>query len=192
MPRFTYADLRAMPEDGRRYEVLEGDLCVSLSPQTRHLRIVLHLSLLLGRAEEAGAGIALPAPTDVYLDDANVVPSDLLFVRQERAAIVVEDGVRGASNLVAEVLSSTTLARDLGAKLRIYARFGVGVYGVVDPQAETVTVFEPESRSVRRMALAQKDPAARGGAVGARGRPLDTKAAGRPFAKVRITTLSTS
>ena len=153
VPRFTYADLRAMPEDGRRYEVVEGDLCVSPAPKTRHQRIVLHLSLLLGRAEEAGYGIALPAPTDVYLDDANVVQPDLLFVRQERAAIVVEDDVRGAPDLVAEVLSSTTRARDLGAKLRVYARFGVGVYWIVDPQAETVTVFEPGGGGYEQRAL---------------------------------------
>lgn len=143
VPRFTYADLRDMPEDGRRYEVVQGVLCVSPAPKTRHQRISMSLSKLLGRAEDSGFGVALAAPTDVYLDDENGVQPDLVFVRSDHAAIIVEDDVRGVPDLVVEILSPTTRTRDLGAKLRVYARFGVRVYWVVDPEAETVTVFGP-------------------------------------------------
>jgi len=141
-PRFTHADLRQMPEDGRRYEVVEGEMCVSPAPKTRHQSVSLRLSLVLGRAEAAGFGVALAAPTDVFLDDGNCVQPDLLFVAQSHLDIIGEDEVRGVPDLVAEILSPGTRARDLGAKLRVYARFGVRVYWVIDPDAETVTVFE--------------------------------------------------
>ena len=158
--RFTVADLREMPEDGRRYEVVEGDLYVSPAPKTRHQRISLRLSAFLERAEEAGFGVALAAPTDVYLDDANGVQPDLLFVRRVHTDMVVEDNVRGVPDLVTEILSPTTRARDLGVKLRLYARFGVRVYWVVDPEAETITVYEPAGDGngyARRAVLSRGD-----------------------------------
>lgn len=140
-PRFTYADLRELPEDGRRYEVIEGDLCVTPAPKTRHQRVSWKLTLFLGQAEESGFGVGLAAPTDVYLDDHNGVQPDLVIVLKEHADIVVENEVRGVPDLVVEILSASTRARDLGVKLRLYARFGVRVYWVVDPDAQTVTVF---------------------------------------------------
>lgn len=114
MARFTCADLREMPEDGRRYEVIEGDLYGSPAPKTRHQRVASKLTSFLDRAEEAGFGVVLPAPTDVYLADASSVQLDLVFVCQEHADIIAEDDVRGVADLLAEILSPTTRARDLG------------------------------------------------------------------------------
>lgn len=155
-PRFTYADLRQMPDDGRRYEVIEGELCVSPAPKTRHQQASMALSILLGRAQEAGFGQALAAPVDVYLDDQNGVEPDLLFILTEHLDIITEDDVRGVPDLVVEILSPSTRARDLGAKLRLYARFGVRVYWVVDPEAETVAVFEPSGGGYEQKAVLRR------------------------------------
>ena len=65
---------------------------------------------------------------------------DVVFVCRGRAAIIMEDAVRGAPDLVAEVLSPGTRARDLGPKRRLYQRMGVSVYWVADPAARTVAV----------------------------------------------------
>ncbi len=140
--KFTYEDLRQMPDDGKRYEIVEGELVVTPAPRTRHQRIVGNLHLFFARAEQARCGEVFFAPTDVVLDDENVVEPDLLFISRERLGIVTEENVRGAPDLVVEVLSERTRERDLGAKLRLYARFGVRFYWVVDPEAGTVRTFE--------------------------------------------------
>ncbi len=141
VPKFTYADLREMPDDGRRYEVVEGDLFVSPSPRVSHQMVVLGLYDLLSEARRAGFGQLLVAPTDVYFDEHNVVVPDAVFVCTDRHDIVTEDGVRGVPDLVAEVLSPGTRARDLGPKLHLYDRVGVSVYWVADPAARTISVY---------------------------------------------------
>jgi Uma2 family endonuclease len=152
--RLSYQHLRQMPDDGRRYELIEGALVASPAPKWRHQRIVAHLFDLLRRAERAGFGVAVTAPTDVVLDpDLNALQPDLLFIVNERVGrIVAEDHVRGAPDLVVEVLSETTAERDLGVKLRVYARYGVRFYWVADPATESVRVFELQPGGYREAA----------------------------------------
>ena len=140
----TYDDLREMPDDGRRYEALEGDLAVSPAPSWTHQRIVARLFKLLQRAEDAGCGVAATAPVDVVLSAATVVQPDLLFISRDRAAIITHENVQGAPDLVVEVLSETTRRRDLGPKLRLYARHGVRWYWAVDPDEQAVRVYTLE------------------------------------------------
>lgn len=92
--------------------------------------------------ESRAHGRWYPAPFDVVLDDYNVVEPDLLFVRTERLALVTEVNVQGPSDLIVEVLSPSTRERDLGVKAHLYARVGVGEYWTVDPDAETLTVYQ--------------------------------------------------
>jgi Uma2 family endonuclease len=155
----TYADLREMPEDGWRYELLEGDIVGSPAPSIRHQRVVANLALFLGDAVRAGFGTLLFAPTDVVLDfDRNALEPDLLFLRRERAAyLATETHIQGAPDLVVEVLSPRTAARDLGPKHVVYARHGVRLYWVVDPDAETVRVFELDGDTYRRAIVLRGD-----------------------------------
>ncbi len=150
-PVFSYAHLRQMPDDGKRYEILDGELAVSPSPKRKHQRIVWRLTHLLDRAVQAGYGEGYTAPFDVLLDERNVVQPDLLFVRSDRLHIITEENVRGAPDLIVEVLSEGTRERDLGAKLRIYARFGVRFYWVVDPDAQTARVYEHAPEGYREL-----------------------------------------
>ena len=143
-PRYVYEDLLAMPEDGRRRELLEGDLLVSPSPNRRHQRIVSNLDRMFGRLESQGMGEAYVAPFDVVLDRHTVFEPDVMFIRRERLHIVTERNVSGAPDLVVEVLSESTRDMDLGPKVRAYGRHGVGEYWVVDPDANTVQVFRRE------------------------------------------------
>ena len=140
-PILTVDDFTQLPDDGKRYEILEGDLAVSPSPHRKHQRCVLQLTRLLQQYEEAGYGQVFPAPFDVILDHYNVVEPDLLFIRQNRLGIVTDANVQGAPDLVVEVLSPSTRERDLGVKAHLYARFQVPEYWVVDPEEETVTVY---------------------------------------------------
>ncbi len=139
---FTYEDLRHTPDDGKRYEVLEGDLIVSPSPKWKHQRVAHRLHTFLTRWEDHGYGSVCPAPMDVVLSDRDVVEPDLLFIATDRMGIVTEENVRGAPDLVVEVISEGSRHRDVITKRHIYERNGVRFYWLVDPEEETVRVFE--------------------------------------------------
>ena len=141
-PIFTVENLAQLPDDGKRYEILEGDLAVSPSPNPRHQRIVLNCAEFLRTLEHQGYGAVYTAPLDVILDHYNVVEPDVIFVSQEHLDIVTDANVQGAPDLVVEVLSSSSRERDLGLKARLYARFGVNEYWVVDPESETLIVWQ--------------------------------------------------
>src|ERR1700732_5116725 len=87
--RLTYADLVAMPEDGKRHELIDGEHYVTPAPTTRHQLVLGHRYLdLAGYVEANGLGQAFFAPLDVVLSDYDVVEPDLLFVSTERLARV--------------------------------------------------------------------------------------------------------
>jgi Uma2 family endonuclease len=165
--KLTYADLEAMPDDGLRHELLGGELLVSPAPVIRHQRVLRHLfQALNGFVNQHGLGEVFFAPVDVHFSPHDVLEPDLLFVRTARLGIVEEKLVRGAPDLVAEVLSPFNRAVDLGAKSRAYRRFGVGEYWIVDPAAETVEVVRRGSRP-ERLARAHEAHVADGPAAGA-------------------------
>lgn len=143
-PTLAYEHLQQMPDDGKRYELLGGELVVSPSPSWQHQQIAWKLVEFLNKAVRAGFGTAAFAPMDVVLDDHNVVQPDLLFISEGRPEINANGTVQGAPDLVIEILSESTRGRDLGAKLRIYARFGVRFYWAVDPEEEAVRIYELE------------------------------------------------
>lgn len=143
-PRYVYEDLLTMPDDGRRYELLEGDLLVSPSAKPRHQRVVGNVFALLRALQQSGQGAAYMAPLDVVLDRHHVFEPDVLFIRTARLDIVTERNVSGPPDLVVEVVSESTRDIDLGWKLRAYSRFGIGEYWVVDVDAKTVERFRRE------------------------------------------------
>src|SRR5687767_8348312 len=94
--KLTYEDLIALPEDGRRYEILDGELVLSASPVTRHQRVSRDLEfLLLRHVRERGLGEIFNAPIDVILDQHTVVVPDLVYVSKQRASIIVDRGIDG-------------------------------------------------------------------------------------------------
>ena len=137
----TYQDLLNTPDDGKRYEVLEGDLIVSPSPRIKHQQISWKLAELLNLAVRAGHGMAVAAPLDVVLADSDVVEPDLLFIARDHMAIVTEDNIQGAPDLVVEIISEGSRRRDVLTKRAVYERYGVRFYWLVDPEEETVRVF---------------------------------------------------
>lgn len=140
-PLFTYDDLARMPNDGKRYELNDGELVVSPAPATDHQSASMRFSSFLFRAEEAGYGRAFAAPTDVVFDRHRATQPDLLFIRRDRLHIVTAANIQGAPDLIVEILSPGTREDDLGWKLTLYAREGVAYYWVVDPRARTVRPY---------------------------------------------------
>ena len=142
--KFTYEDYRTAPPD-KRYELLDGDLLVNPAPNLKHQDIESRLGSRLARFIEArGLGKFYFAPCDVVLSDTDVVQPDLLFVSLARAHLLIGgDNVRGAPDLVVEILSPGTADRDRGYKRALYAKHGVKEYWLVDPAAETVSLLLP-------------------------------------------------
>jgi Uma2 family endonuclease len=140
--KLTYEDYVLFPDDGRRHEIVEGDHTMTPAPKTKHQRVSFNLALAIGSfVKQRNLGLVFAAPCDVILSDENVVQPDLLFVTQKRSEIVTEDNIRGAPDLIVEIVSETTRKRDEQTKRKLYERYGVREYWIVDPELETVRVF---------------------------------------------------
>ncbi len=140
--KFTYEDYRYTPAD-KRYELLEGELVNAPVPTIPHQRVCMALATRLHAfVKEGGLGEVFAAPCDVLLSNTDVVQPDLLFVSRERSDILLGgDNVRGAPDLVIEILSPSTSGLDRTLKRRLYAKYGVREYWLVDPDAKTVSVL---------------------------------------------------
>lgn len=139
--KFTYEDYRSTPED-RRYELLDGELVMAAAPRRAHQRTEMNITLRLGNyVENNELGEIYPAPFDVVLSDTDVVQPDLLFVSKERLYIINDDNVRGAPDLVIEILSPSTASIDRNFKRALYARHGVKEFWLVDTDARNITVM---------------------------------------------------
>ena len=138
--KLTYADYLKTSDD-ERYELLNGELVMPPAPLTGHQMISMALaSRLYLYVDEKGLGTVVAAPIDVVLSDTDVVQPDVLFVSSQRSQIVTRENVRGAPDLVVEILSPATEERDRTVKLGLYAQHGVIEYWMVDPDAKTVSV----------------------------------------------------
>ena len=139
--KFTYQDCRTAPPD-KRYELLDGDLTMVPAPNLKHQRVQSRLGRALSNfIVERSLGELFYAPCDVVLSDTDVVQPDLLFVSREREHLLSGgENVRGAPDLVVEVLSPSTADNDRGYKRELYGRHGVSEYWLVDPTAEIVSI----------------------------------------------------
>jgi Uma2 family endonuclease len=140
--RLTYEDYCHLPDDGKRYEIIDGELFVTPSPRSLHQIVVSNLQTELGPyVKSQRLGRLFVAPLDVVFSRFDVVEPDLLYISKARAAVLTEKNVQGAPDLVVEVLSETTADRDRAGKLKLYARYGVQEYWIIDPDAPTAEIY---------------------------------------------------
>ena len=133
-PPLTYDEYRLLPDDGKRYELIEGDIFVSPSPSTRHQTVSRRLQFALMQALEVpGLAQIFNAPVDLLLEPTSVVQPDLVIVSAARASIVTSRALEGIPDVVVEILSPGSVDRDQYLKLRLYERFAIPEYWVVDP-----------------------------------------------------------
>ena len=160
--RWTYEEYARLPQPsearGTRFEVIDGELYVTPGPSRRHQQIVVRLTTLLHRfVEENGLGEVLVSPFDVLFAEGDYVEPDLLFVRSDRLGILTERGAEGPPDLLVEILSPSTSARDLGLKLDRYRLFGVAEYWVIDPDERALRVWRLAGGASEPLALAPAD-----------------------------------
>ncbi len=140
--RLTYDDFCLLPEDGKRREIIEGELFVTPSPQTPHQRAVMRLSIRLGYfVERHKLGELFSAPFDVVFSEFDVVEPDLLYISNARAGVLTSKNVQGAPDLVVEVLSESTARVDRSIKLKLYGRFGLHEYWIIDPNGPSAEIY---------------------------------------------------
>ena len=143
--RYTYEDYAKTPDDVR-YQLIDGELILSPSPTFHHQRISGAMFVELHQwAVSSQAGKVVCAPMDVYLTETDTVQPDILFISSERMHIVEDRYVRGAPDLVVEILSPSTSSLDLGAKMGLYALHGVPHYWIADPDTRTARTLRLEA-----------------------------------------------
>ncbi len=145
--RLTYDDYCLLPNDGKRYEIIDGELFVTPSPRRSHQKVVGNLYYYLTHyIKTQQLGEVYVAPFDVVFSRFDVVEPDILYISAARASVLTDKNVQGAPDLVVEVLSETTAEVDRTTKLKLYARFGVQEYWIIDPEGPSAEVYGRKGR----------------------------------------------
>ena len=159
-PLITVDQLDAYPDDGNRYELIEGELFVSRAPGIPHQRVLLNLQIELAEYLKLNPiGRIVPGAGAVFSNYDAVIP-DLVFVRNDRwEHVVANDRFTGALDLVVEIISpgSENRRRDLFAKRQLYARYSAEEYWLVDPENRSVLIFRLEEHDLKQVASVKDD-----------------------------------
>lgn len=148
--KITYEDYFNMPDDGNRYEVIDGELYMMAAPFTKHQRISGRIFLALGNFLRGKRCEVFHAPFDVRLPLRggkkihNVVQPDLAVYCNQLG--IDERGGRLAPDIIIEILSKSTARMDRIRKLKLYESAGVKEYWIVDPANELIEVYHLENK----------------------------------------------
>ena len=139
----TYEDYVALPNDGMRYEIHDGELSVTPAPTFRHQQILAALlGILRAHVVANDLGEVVPAPITVVLADTSVVEPDIIYIAKERMTLVSQRGtVDGAPTLAVEILSPSTARNDRQTKKQLFERYGVPFYWIVDGDARAIEIY---------------------------------------------------
>ncbi len=142
--RWTAEKLASLPSDGKRYEIIDGDLHVSPSPGLEHQRILWKLVVLVdGYVNDHPSWYGVLAPFDVVFSAYNVTQPDLFIARHEPEK-PVKSVVARALVLAIEVVSPSSVRYDRIPKRNLYQRFKIPEYWIVDPDRRIVERWKPE------------------------------------------------
>lgn len=159
-PVLTIDDLDCTPDDGNKYELIEGEIYMSRAPSLTH-QIVLR-NFLMGMGlyiTDNPIGVVVPGP-GVIFDEFNGVIPDIVFFRNERRAEIASgDRLSGAPDLAIEIISpgAENERRDRVLKRRLYGRFGVKEYWLVDLQSLAVEVYQLRGEGLELVATFSGD-----------------------------------
>lgn len=138
---WTYDEYARLPDDGNRYEVIDGEVLVTPSPSPTHQHILLNLAFALrSYVEREAIGVVLP-DVDLLFVEGQFLRPDLLFVPNAAREGITSRGIEGTPGLVVEILSPSSGSIDRVKKPRRYRDFGIPEYWVVDPQERAVWVW---------------------------------------------------
>jgi len=151
-PLLTIADLDAMPDDGNRYELFEGEIFVSRAPSLSHQRVLINLATLIKNYLELNPiGEVLPTP-GVIFDDFNGAIPDIVFINNQQVSnIGSEERIREAPELIIEIVSpgKENARRDREVKRQVFGKHGVKEYWIADPEARTIEIYRIAKRTLK-------------------------------------------
>jgi len=154
---YTYEDYLNLPDDGKRYEIINGELYMSPAPTRPHQKATGNFFGTIWRfLEQNPIGEVYSAPTDVVFSEIDVLQPDVIFIAREKFDILTRENIQGAPDLVIEVLSPGTEKRDRTLKLKTYSRFGVQEYWMANAEKETVEVWRRKGEQLVFHALLDK------------------------------------
>ena len=137
--KFTYEDYLHLPDDGKRYQIIEGELFVVPAPIPYHQDILGNLLVILRNfVDRHKLGKVYCAPCDIILSNEDVVQPDIFFISEERKHIISDKNIQGTPDFIVEILSPYTLKLDKIQKRKLYQRFKVKEYWLVDPERKEV------------------------------------------------------
>jgi len=140
-PRTMLEVFEGLPE-GTLCQLINNNIVMSPSPKTKHQQILKKIFRQVDKfIEQEGMGEALFAPLDVYLDEKNVFQPDIIFISKNNLSII-EEKIKGAPDLVIEVLSPGTEKYDRKDKRAVYEQYGVKEYWIVDPLSKDVAGYQ--------------------------------------------------
>jgi Uma2 family endonuclease len=142
LPRkMTYSELLLLPEDGPRIELYDGEVWEMPSASVRHQQVSMNTAFLLREYENRAGGRVLAAPLDVIFSELNVVQPDVLYFVPERVALLnMDPRPRQRPDLVVEIGSPTTKHNDRGRKLRMFARYEVPEYWILEIDSRAIEI----------------------------------------------------
>ncbi|HEC99833.1 MAG TPA: Uma2 family endonuclease [Proteobacteria bacterium] len=139
---WTYQEYLELPPDGKVYQIIRGELYMVPAPATYHQEVAINLTLIIWNyVKKTGWGKIYNAPIDVIFTSTDIVQPDIVGISKDRFGIVKENGVFGAPDFVAEILSPSTLSIDTKLKKALYERHGVFEYWLVYPEEKKVESF---------------------------------------------------
>ncbi|MBA3944325.1 MAG: Uma2 family endonuclease [Herpetosiphonaceae bacterium] len=154
--QWTYTDYAAVPNDGHRYEVIEGVLYMAPAPGSAHQSANNLLQTYLTiHVQFTGLGRVFGPPFDVELAPGTVVQPDVTVVLAPNLGVVTPRGIVGAPDLVVEIASPGTATHDRSTKLHAYSGAGIREYWIADPHAYTVELLVLEHGSYRAAGVFQ-------------------------------------
>jgi Uma2 family endonuclease len=141
--KYTYADYRELDvDDNLLYELINGDLVKKSAPSPQHQTVVVNLLFAIKSfINEKNKGRVFVATIDVFLDDYNVPQPDLIFISEAKKGIITQDGIMGVPDLVVEVISPSSWRRDRFEKMKLYKKYEIPEFWLIDPQNKSVEVF---------------------------------------------------
>jgi len=140
--KMTYDEYCLLPDDGKQYELFDGELVVTPSPHRQHQKISGNVYRRLAAfVEERSLGEVYYSPLDTVFTEYTVLQPDILYISRKRLAEIAKDKIEGAPDLVVEILSPSTFHKDLRRKMKVYSESGVQEYWIVDPEMKAIELY---------------------------------------------------
>jgi len=143
-PPLTIADLEATPDDGNRYELIEGELHVSTAPSYLHQTVLMNIADAFRQyLREHPVGEIVPGIGVIFDDFSGVIPDLVFFTKERKDRILAGARLIGAPDIAIEILSpgASNERRDRYLKRQLYSTHGVGEYWIVDPETRSVEIY---------------------------------------------------